>query len=106
MLKQVSQNFGWVAPSVRENYKGSRSWEELVEEQFLQQLLTQLDAHALHVRMEREEKGFTIVDVRAAEDYAKGHIPGAISMTASEINSRYRELADKPEIILYCYSLT
>lgn len=100
----TSPNFGWVPSSIRDNYKGSRSWEELVEEWYLQRSLTQLDAHALHVRMERGEKDFVIVDVRAAEDYAKGHIPGAINMTIGEFNRRAHELSDAREIIVYCYS--
>ena len=96
-------NFQWVPKSIQENYKGPRSWEELVQEQFLQRYLTQTDAHAIYERQQRGEK-FLVVDVRLAEDYAKGHIPSAVSMPASQILGRYQELADKPETILYCYS--
>ena len=48
-----------------------------------------------------------IVDVRAAEDYAEGHIPGAVNLTKTEwhdtklLKARLRK--DKINV-LYCYS--
>ena len=44
-----------------------------------------------------------VVDVRSAENYNAGHIPGAILMTfPSDIRSRYHELPEDKTIILYC----
>ena len=45
-----------------------------------------------------------IVDVRAAEDYAKGHIPGAISLPKEQWSTRKGLRKDKTNV-LYCYSI-
>lgn len=43
-----------------------------------------------------------IVDVRPAEEYAAGHIPGAISIPADELEQRLDELPDDVDIVAYC----
>ncbi len=43
-----------------------------------------------------------IVDVRSREAYDEGHIKGAISIPLSEVESRYNELPEDKEIIIYC----
>jgi hypothetical protein len=42
------------------------------------------------------------VDVRTAEQYAQGHIPGAVSIPLSEFESRLNELNKDQWIITYC----
>lgn len=57
------------------------------------------------VELERELKGgdVVVVDVRAAEDYAKGHVPGAISLP--EDRWERPEGLDRSRVnVLYCYS--
>lgn len=44
-----------------------------------------------------------VVDVRAAEDYAAGHIPGAISLPKDQWNATSVLRRDKTNVI-YCYS--
>ena len=51
-----------------------------------------------------KQGGVNIVDVRAAEDYAKGHIPGAISLPKERWGSLQGLRKDRVNI-LYCYSL-
>jgi rhodanese-related sulfurtransferase len=46
----------------------------------------------------------TIVDVRAAEDYAKGHIPGAVNLPKDQWQSLKGLRKDKTNV-LYCYSI-
>lgn len=41
-----------------------------------------------------------IVSIRKSEDYAKGHIPGAVNMPFSEITN----LSQDHEILVYCYT--
>ena len=43
-----------------------------------------------------------IVDVRTSVEYERGHIPGAIAIPRSEIESRMEELPHEAEILLYC----
>ena len=55
--------------------------------------------------MDREE-GYIILDVRAQEEYDQGHIPGAILIPDTEIETQAEEvLTDKDQLILvYCRS--
>jgi len=57
------------------------------------------------VELDRERKGgnLVIVDLRAAEDYAKGHIPGAISLPQDNWG-RFEGLSHDKLNVLYCYS--
>lgn len=41
------------------------------------------------------------VDVRTAEEYAAGHIPGAIHLPVDELPRRWQELPDEP-LLLVC----
>lgn len=42
------------------------------------------------------------VDVRPAEEYAAGHIPGALSLPLDELPDRLAELPEDVEIVAYC----
>jgi rhodanese-related sulfurtransferase/DNA-binding transcriptional ArsR family regulator len=44
----------------------------------------------------------TVVDVRPAEEYQAGHIPGALSVPVPELKRRLRELPKGREVIAYC----
>src|SRR5512146_3109568 len=44
----------------------------------------------------------TVVDVRPAEEYEAGHIPGALSVPVSELKKRLREIPKGREVIAYC----
>lgn len=45
-----------------------------------------------------------IIDVRAAEDYEKGHIPGAISLPKEQWSTFKGLSKDRPNV-MYCYSI-
>lgn len=49
------------------------------------------------------ENHITVVDVRAAEDYAKGHIPGAINLPKENWGTPAGLSKDKTNVV-YCYS--
>jgi rhodanese-related sulfurtransferase/DNA-binding transcriptional ArsR family regulator len=46
--------------------------------------------------------GVTVLDVRPAEEYAAGHIPGAVSIPLDELAERLAELPDDGQIVAYC----
>ena len=58
------------------------------------------------VKMMEEEKNYIILDVRRADEYAEGHIPGAINFPNEEIGTaEIAELPNKSQLILvYCRS--
>ncbi len=45
----------------------------------------------------------TVVDVRAPEDYAKGHIPGAVNLSREKWD-RPEGVSHEHENVVYCYS--
>ena len=58
------------------------------------------------VKMMRDEKDYIILDVRRHDEFAEGHIPGAINVPNEEIGTtEIAELPDKSQLILvYCRS--
>jgi len=56
-------------------------------------------------RMSKEESNINIVDVRDSEDFAKGHIPGAINLPKDKWESMEGLQKDKINV-LYCYTQT
>jgi len=54
-------------------------------------------------RMIRQAESINIVDLRAVEDYAKGHIPGSVNLPKDKWNSLAGLHKDKINV-LYCYS--
>ena len=53
--------------------------------------------------MQRVKKGLvTVLDVRPPEEYAAGHIPGAINVPLNEIRKRLHEVAADQEVVAYC----
>ena len=43
-----------------------------------------------------------VLDVRPAEEYAAGHIPGALSIPLAELADRVAELPEETEVVAYC----
>lgn len=52
--------------------------------------------------LRRADTGVTVLDVRPREEYAAGHIPGAISVPVDELAERLTELPADQEIVAYC----
>lgn len=51
------------------------------------------------------EAGARLVDVRTPQEFAAGHLPGAVNIPVEEIQGRTKELAGKDQpIVLYCRS--
>ena len=55
-------------------------------------------------RMLKAHENINVIDVRAEEDYRKGHIPGAISLPKGRWDS-LDGLSKERTNVLYCYSL-
>ncbi len=53
--------------------------------------------------MQRVKKGLvTVLDVRPPEEFAAGHIRGAINVPVAEINKRLNEIPRGQEMVAYC----
>lgn len=51
-------------------------------------------------RVKRGE--ITVLDVRPAEEYRAGHLPGAVSIPVDELKARLGELPKHREVVAYC----
>ncbi|MDR3608811.1 MAG: rhodanese-like domain-containing protein [Oligoflexia bacterium] len=59
----------------------------------------------MEVKYYRDQRvPMSIIDVRAPEDFVKGHVPGAINLPESQWESLRGLHKDQPNII-YCYSV-
>ena len=58
------------------------------------------------VKMMKDEKNYIILDARSPDEYAEGHIPGAINVPNEEIGTaEIAKLPSKSQLILvYCRS--
>jgi rhodanese-related sulfurtransferase len=68
--------------------------------------MVQIAPDALFQRLEKKDAGVVVVDVRTPEEYAAGHVPGAVNVPYTDLPARISELtgaADK-DIVLYCVS--
>lgn len=53
--------------------------------------------------LERVRQGLvTVLDVRPAEEYAAGHLPGALNIPLSELEAKLESLDAGKEVIAYC----
>ena len=53
--------------------------------------------------LSRARKGLvTVLDVRPSEEFAAGHLPGAVNIPIRELEKRLKELPKGKEIVAYC----
>ena len=53
--------------------------------------------------LERARKGIvTVLDVRPPEEFASGHVPGAVNVPLKELAKRLKELPQDQEVVAYC----
>jgi rhodanese-related sulfurtransferase/DNA-binding transcriptional ArsR family regulator len=73
-----------------------------VAERFLSDrgALDPVDRDGLVDRVQRGE--VTVVDVRPADEFAAGHLPGAVSIPLPELKQRLKELPKRREVVAYC----
>ena len=53
--------------------------------------------------LDRAKRGLVLVlDVRPPEEYAAGHLPGAVNIPIKQLENRLAELPKRKEIVAYC----
>lgn len=63
----------------------------------------EMEAVSAREVLERAKKGLVVVlDVRPAEEFSAGHLPGAVSIPIHELEKRLRELPKRKEVVAYC----
>ncbi|WP_030268236.1 ArsR/SmtB family transcription factor [Streptomyces sp. NRRL B-24484] len=87
LLQQVARTHLAATERARAAYLGPDDTDHLTREQLL----------------ERVRAGTaTVIDVRPAEEFAAGHIPGAVSVPLDELEARLAELPADTEVVAYC----
>jgi rhodanese-related sulfurtransferase len=68
--------------------------------------LAQIEPAALLERIEKKDATMIVLDVRTPEEYAAGHVPGAINIPHTHLPARIAEIAAAAEkdVVLYCVS--
>ncbi|MEU8139563.1 metalloregulator ArsR/SmtB family transcription factor [Streptodolium elevatio] len=87
LLRTVAQAHRPEVEAARDAYLGADTAEELAREDLLARART---------------GEVVVLDVRPVEEYAAGHIPGAISIPVDELAERIAELPDTAEVVAYC----
>lgn len=77
--------------AIRELVADSRSRQEHLEGVSREELLNRMAKH-----------GVTVLDVRPADDFALGHLPGALNIPVEELERRLAELPPDQDIVAYC----
>ncbi|PNV99979.1 ArsR/SmtB family transcription factor [Pseudomonas protegens] len=54
------------------------------------------------LRQRLQEGGMTLLDVRSPQEFALGHLPGAINIPVEELEQRLAELPAGQELVAYC----
>jgi rhodanese-related sulfurtransferase len=56
-----------------------------------------------HELLERARKGVvTVLDVRPSEEFASGHVPGAVNVSLKDLEQWLKKLPHNQEIVAYC----
>lgn len=54
-------------------------------------------------RIQSKDPSLLILDVRTAEEFAAGHVPGAINIPSTHFPARIAELSsDNKDVVIYC----
>lgn len=63
----------------------------------------ELEAVPAKELLDRARKALvTVLDVRPAEEFAAGHVPGAVNIPVQALEKRIKELPKRREIVAYC----
>ncbi len=67
-------------------------------------LTTAVAPDALLGRLDDGEKAPYVLDVRTAEEFVSGHVPGAVNIPYDQVASRLAEVPKDRDVVLYCRS--
>ena len=63
-----------------------------------------IEPAALNARVAWADRSLVVLDVRTPEEFAAGHVPGAINIPHTELAARIAELGDARDrdVVVYC----
>ncbi|MFE4516183.1 ArsR/SmtB family transcription factor [Kitasatospora sp. NPDC056783] len=87
LLRKVAERHQAAVPPALDAYLGDDGAREVGHEE---------------LRTRAEAGDVVVLDVRPAEEYLAGHIPGALSIPVDELTERLDELPPDTEVVVYC----
>ena len=73
---------------------------------FAAKLAYEMTPYSLNAALEKKLPGLFVLDVRSAEDFAKGHIPTATNIPLLDLPAKLGTLPKDKTIITYCGNIT
>ena len=67
-------------------------------------VLVPISQEALLERQQKGDEAAYVLDVRSPEEYASGHVPGAVNIPYDQLASRISEVPKDKDVVLYCKS--
>jgi rhodanese-related sulfurtransferase len=64
--------------------------------------LVPVSQEALLERQQNGKESAYVLDVRSPEEYASGHVPGAVNIPYDQMASRIAEVPKDRDVVLYC----
>lgn len=77
----------------------------LAVEHFERKLAFEIGPIGLKYALEANEP-ITVVDLRAAEIFAKGHIPGSLNISIEDLEKNQSQLSKDKTTVVLCYNIT
>jgi rhodanese-related sulfurtransferase len=65
---------------------------------------TPISQEALLEQQAKHPKQLFVLDVRTPQEYAEGHVPGAVNVPHDQLASRLAEVPKDKDVVLYCRS--
>jgi rhodanese-related sulfurtransferase len=87
MARIAERNIAEVQQTVERYFRERDSFEPIAREDLLRRLKDGL---------------VVVIDVRPADEFAQGHLPGAVNIPLHELKRRLGELPKRKEIVAYC----
>ena len=72
---------------------------------FQAKLNFEMTPYSLKNHLDKGTKEYFVLDVRSPEDFAKGHIPGALSIPLLDLPAKLATLPKDKTIVTYCGNL-
>jgi rhodanese-related sulfurtransferase len=66
--------------------------------------VTQVSQDALVARQQKHDASLFLLDVRTPEEFAAGHVPGAVNIPHDQVAARLAEVPKDKDVVLYCHS--
>jgi rhodanese-related sulfurtransferase len=63
-----------------------------------------ISQQALLARLAKKDQALFVLDVRTPQEFAAGHVPGAVNIPYDQVASQLAEIPKDKDVVLYCKS--